>query len=295
MSITSIPPVVPYNRYSFNDTFGGNSDPLRSPDADALISQDLEGEPWLRHSREFDIFGRQGSVRHLLRLLLSLHDRHLYLRWRHLYTGVLINHQEDGRLEEGENGHEFYVAETDNNLRIATSPIEDLTNLKARLKSVKRLPHDNSLYARGEQFRSKYVPILLAREPRYEELLEEVGPDVIPDDRQKGILRISYADRFGNLLAWKEGGVEDERERLRERIGKTIGVRFGTGPQQEIEVAGSLAEAKPGAFSVYPNDANIDVVGKWWRGESEEEKRQNSAYRRAGKPIENVTPVQFDW
>ena len=295
MSISRIPAVAPRNTYSFSDTFGGSSDPLNSPDADALISKDLDGEPWQKHGREFDIFGREGSIRHLIRLLISLHDQHRYLRWRHLYTGVLINHQEDGRIERGQNGHEFYVVETDNNIRIVVSPLDDLASIRDRIKTVERLPNANSLFSGVEQFRSKRAPRLLARDHGYEGELVGSSAAAIPDDPLCGTLRTSYVDRYGNVLAWKEGGIEEEREQLSERFGKVIGVRFGDGTTQEACVTDALANGVNGRLNVYANGENIDFVGKWDRGYDIAQKRERSAYVKFGKPIENVTPVYFDW
>lgn len=296
MSITSIPTVVPNNKYSFSDAFGGSSDPFTASDPDALISQDLEGEPWIRHSREFDVLGREGSVRHLLRLLISVHDRQAYLRWKHLYTGVLVNHQEDGRLVDGQNGHEFYVAETDKNIRVVVSPLDDLASIKERVKTLQRLPNANSLFSPTEQFRSKKVPILLVRNYyRYEQELVDTPTNAIPDDPRCGLLRATYVDRYGNVLVWKEEGIEKECEELRTRIGKVVGVRFGDRQLQEVHVTDSLSHALNGRLNVYPNGENIDFAGKWNKGYTEEDKREHSAFTQLGKPVENVTPVHFEW
>lgn len=292
MSITSIPTVVPYNKYSFSDAFGGPPDPFVSEDPDALINQDLEGEPW----REFDVLGREGSVRHLLRLLLSIHDHQAYLRWRHLYTGILVNHQEDGRLVHGQNGHEFYVAETENNVRIVASPLDDLASIKGRIRTLQRLPNANSLFVETEQFRSKKAPIFLSRNYyRYEQELVDAATNIIPDDPRSGLLRAIYVDRYGNVLAWKEGGIEREREELRARIGKVVGGLFGNEPSQEVHVTDALSHGLNGRLNVYPNGENIDFAGKWDRGYTDDDKKQNSAYVQVGRPVENVTPVQFEW
>lgn len=309
MGITRIPSQVPYNKYTFSDVPGGSSDPLNSPDPDALISQDLEGEPWESHSRIFNIRGRKGSVRHLVRLILSLHDEHEYLREPDHFTGVFINHQEDGRLKDQENGHPFYVVETDKNVRFVASPLDDLRNIDiGGLESVSRVSDPNNLWGATEQFRSKYAPLLLARDHRHEADLQKncfLGFGGEPDD-----LKVTYVDAFGNLLLWREWlegsgndkvshfiGLEPDPNvwnQLQERVGETIGVQIGQ-VQRQVHVATSLRDAKPGALNIYPNGGNIDLIWKWESGCSEEERERQSAYTQFGRPVEGVSSVQLQW
>ena len=60
--------------YLFSDTYGRSKNPFDQDDADALISTDFRSFAMRDVRREFDIFGREAVIPHMVRLMFQLTD-----------------------------------------------------------------------------------------------------------------------------------------------------------------------------------------------------------------------------
>lgn len=267
----------PSRVYFFSDTFGGQDayDPLRSPDADALITTDLRsGLSSVR--REFDTFGAAGITDHVLRTLSNLHaacrpDGS---------TGVFINSAP--RTEKGSNGKPFYRAETAYGLRVVATPLEALSPLKKDIVRLHHLPNEhNGLYEAREQFRSSFTVVLLTDDHGL--TLVEDDPATIPDPKLG--CHLAYVDRFGNMILREEAISDGPRivDSLQDLIGQQVMVIVGNHGNPAM-VGESLAGARPGELTLYPNDGNMDIVRKWEPGDDAHQILRTSAYSQLQKP-----------
>jgi len=290
------PRITPRRTYIISDTLGAYTDPTRSEDPDVQIAEDFNGLAWMvPQKRELNINGRTGIAPHLLRHIIHFHDQQQSLVGKDdAYTGVFVNHAE--RTEENAHGSPFFVAETDNNVRVVTTPIEVLSSVRDRVHKLWELPNEgNELFESGEQFRSQYTPALLPRDHGIRSLVER-DPDIIPQGRN-GSLHFEFADGFLNMILWQKHQ-EEIRQRLLERAHATdssVGVSFNGSPQQEVLATTSLEAAHSGVLSIYPNGENIDIVGKWADGYETGDKIRKSAYWLFNQPEEGYTPVSFSW
>lgn len=278
--------------YRFSDTYG-RSESILQDDADALISTDFRSFPLQHHGRDIDIYGRENITRHMLRLIFQLHDEVEQARYfpqatrqefARTTTGIFIN---AAPRTSKENGAPFYVA-TAANIRIVTTDLDGLSSMKDRIDSLAHLPNDNGiLFTQTEQFRSSYAARLLE---------EDHGLDLVPDskdlipDYPDTWWELAYVDRFGNMVTytrkvrerWKEiekattlnAGTEDEGT-MKVLVGHT---------SQRVHMATSLKEAEPEKLSVYVNEGNIEIVRKWVKEETADERLAFSAYRRFKGP-----------
>ena len=291
------PIIIPRRTFIISDTLGGFTNPLSSEDPDVQICEDFNGLAWRKeHLNRININGREGIAPHLLRLIISFHDQKkgLIKGGDSSFTGVFINHAE--RTGENVHGSPFVVAETDNNVRIVATPLEVLSSVRQRIRSLQQLYNDgNELFDSGEQFRSQYTPSLLPRDHGIWGL-ENMDTRDIPV-LHNGTPRVSYVDGFGNILTWKPDERE-LRERILERAAKrdsAVGISINGGKLQEVIATTSLEAGKPGVLIAYPNGGNIDLVGKWADGFDLTDKVRLSAYMLFEKPPEGSSLVSFHW
>ncbi len=279
---------APQRTYFFSDTYGGSGNPLEKPDADALITTDLRGQPKAPRHREFDIFGNTQVTAHILRMVRDLHaalDRHnLYSadykrEVRDMGTGIFIN---DAPRTNHTNGHPFYYAELDHGISVVTTPLEVLSSVRGHVQKLLRLPNqDNGLYPNGEQFRSSYTPELLDPAVRERLPMEEVSPDEIPEFRTDW--HLAYVDRFGNLITYVPNP-EEQWEQVLQAAGASKQVRLTIGDtRHNIKLGTNLGASEPGELLIYGN-GNIDLARKWAAGDTPQQRLDFSAYRQFKEP-----------
>jgi hypothetical protein len=277
--------LYPDRLYLLSDTYGGHEtwDPLKLPDIDARIATDIRScITGVR--REFDIFGGESVTDHVLRTVAKLHDEGGDRVPG--TTGVFINYEP--RTTQRQNGNSFYLAEIGPQIRVVATPVSALSPIKERVTALYHLPNeDNGLYEAREQFRSSYVVVLLAANHGLK-LIEDDPQEKIPD--YPSGCRLSYIDRFGNLVLY-EHVTENEvvtsvKEVVRKNVEEVYQLYIGT-VRCNVLIGTDLAEALPGTLVVYPNDGNIEVVSKWspdskWSGIIG--KLENSVFEKFRRP-----------
>ncbi len=130
---------TPKRTYYFSDTYGGHEawNPLAQEDPDAKISTDFGSRPTEPVHREFDIFGQEKVMHHLLRLILKQHDdlhaiEDLSVKKRRkaldIGTGIFVNSAP--RVAQ-DNAEPFYLATArDGQVRIVTTPLSILSSIR---------------------------------------------------------------------------------------------------------------------------------------------------------------------
>ncbi len=280
--------------YSFSDCFGGESNPFRAPDPDALISTDFRSHPLDERHREFDIWGREGITDHVLRTILRLHeevDRCAVLnegQKKRLVggTGVLVNGAP--RIQAHNNGEPFHLAQLRAGQVRVVAPLHALSAVRNQIFRLQRLPNEgNPLFSAREQFRSSFAAWLLRADHNVP--LEEVDPQEIPEAPKDW--KVSYVDRFGNIVTFDNREREPEQKTLDElrnefrlRIWKTV---------LPVALGSCLKEADSGVLTIYENDRNIEVIRKWEPDETVATRRKLSAYSQFGKPFIGA-PVRIE-
>lgn len=274
--------------YLFSDTYGRSKSPFDQDDADTLISTDFRSFPLRTQHREFDIYGREAVVPHMIRLIFALHKEipaATYLSdeikedFSQTKTGIFINAAP--RTDTKENGAPFYVAEN-GNIRIVTTDPAGLSSIKDQLSGLWLFPNaDEALYGPTEQFRSSFTPRLLEDDHGME--LQEQSLDVIPDfpeDRWE----LAYIDRFGNIMTYTKNPEKRWKEILEKskEYGGYVKLILGN-VSQRAWVSTSLKDADPGALAIYPN-GDIDIVRKWEDEEDRYMRLFQSAYFQYAKP-----------
>lgn len=276
--------------YLFSDTYGRSKSPFDQDDADALVSTDFRSFPLRLRRREFDIYGREKVVNHVLSLIFEMHDElenNTYMseevkkEFSETITGVFIN---AAPRTNKTNGAPFYVA-TSGNIRIVTTSLEALSWEKHRIETLAVLPNDdNGLYGPEEQFRSSYTPNLLFPDHGFK--LDECKVSDIPDfddDRWE----LAYVDRFGNMISyakdpqrhWEQALASvDENDGFMKMIIGNV--------SQRVRVAKSLRDAEPGALVLYPNPngGQLEILRKWEDEEDRYTRLYQSSYFRFAKP-----------
>lgn len=274
--------------YAFSDTYGRSKNPFLQDDADALVCTDFRSFPLEQVRREFDIYGREAIVGHMVRVIFALHDdvpgyeyfsKEVQKEFAETTTGIFINAAP--RTDTNENGAPFYVA-TAKNIRIVTTDLSALSTVRDRILTLHKLNNTkNKIYSGTEQFRSSYTPYLL--HPDHGHDLEEQDVNKIPeypDDKWE----LSYVDRFGNLITYtnhpekKWKAIQDAAKKEGGKVNLLIG-NVG----QYVSVGESLKDSAPGALTLYPN-GDLDVVRKWEADEDSYARLYKSAFFQFSKP-----------
>jgi hypothetical protein len=274
--------------YAFSDCYGRSKNPFTQDDADALICTDFRSFPLLETKRDFDIYGRESIVEHLVRLIFALHDeiresssysKAIKEAFKKTTTGIFINW---APRTAKDNGSLFYVA-TAKNLRIVTTSLEALSSVKHRIDSLAHIPNNNNgLWGPNEQFRSSFAAGLLYADHGFKLQTDKISiiPDY-PSDRWE----LAYVDRFGNLISY----CKDPKKKWAEVVKAAKASKDGTvnvvigNVSQRLKLTTSLKDAEPGALVIYPNN-NVDVVRKWEAEEDKYERLYKSAYFQYAKP-----------
>jgi hypothetical protein len=299
---------TPKRVYYFSDTFGGTQEswnPLAQPDYDVLMTTDFRARPTQSVHRDADTFGHEKITDHFLRLALTLHDElasrtDLSRRSKRdalrQGTGIFVNF---APRTDHRNASPFWIATArGGQIRVVATPLESLSAIKEEIEALAYLPNpqngdpDNGLYGHTQQFRSSYTPRLLNPDHRLE--VVEADPSVIPD--AAGDWHVSFVDRYGNVIThvhspeaqWKQietaaEAMGDTRDRVRLCIGNASPAVFRLGT--------SLGAAEPGELTVYGN-GNIDLANKWAPHYTPDDKLQQSAFVRTGRPTIG-TPVRI--
>lgn len=273
--------------YAFSDTYGRSKNPFLQDDADALISTDFRSFPLIPIKREFDIYGRESVMGHLLRLIFQLHDELGEARYmpketkdafQKTITGIFIN---AAPRTSHENGAPFYVA-TSGNIRIVTTDPTGLSTVKHKIETLAHLPNnENEIYDTTEQFRSSFTAYLL--HPDNKLPLIEDSLDLIPDypaDKWE----LSYVDRFGNIITYTKNSDAKWKElmKLGDNGKKPITLLIGH-TSQEVYLGISLKDADPGSLVIYPN-GDLEILRKWEAGDDSFQRLRKSAFFQYAKP-----------
>lgn len=273
--------------YAFSDTYGRSKNPFIQDDADALISTDFRSFPLESIKREFDIYGREAVMSHVLRLIFQLHEEVEKARYMpketkdafaQTFTGIFIN---SAPRTTHENGAAFYVA-TGKNIRIVTTDPAGLSSIKDKIESLSHLPNDeNEIYGTTEQFRSSYTAYLLHADHRLPLIKDSI--DIIPD-YPEDMWELSYVDRFGNLITHSKDPEAKWKELQKMSNGgkKPVLMLIGN-TSQEVHIGVSLKDANPGDLVIYLN-GDLEVLRKWEAGDDSYQRLRKSAFFQFAKP-----------
>lgn len=276
--------------YLFSDTYGRSKSPFDQDDADALVSTDFRSFPLRQRRREFDIYGRERVVNHLVGLIFHLHEDIKKGKWlpesvrkefEETSTGIFIN---AAPRTNDKNGAPFYVA-TSGKIRIVTTDLYALSWVRDKIETLHMLPNeDNGMYGPEEQFRSSFTPRLLFPDHGFE--LEEKSLDLIPtfaEDRWE----LSYVDRFGNMVTHCTNPDKHWQEALKAEKENDGFIKIIVGNvSQRVKLAHSLRDAEPGALVLYPNPngGHLEILRKWEDEEDRYTRLYQSSYFRFAKP-----------
>ena len=282
--MNSIRSAEPGRTIYLSDTFGGPIDATQRVDVDVDLCTRLRSSPFEPFRLHADTFGNEQATHHVIRLIRGLvqevdsashfsdAEKKEFLG---MGTGVLIN---AAPRINGQNGHPFYVAELERNIRVVATPLAALSPVRDSVISLHELPNTGSgLYDDGEQFRSSYTGILLNRELAKRFPLQERSSDIIPPPIQED--HLGYVDRFGNLITHSE---ENERlwdlvsEIARQCSGKVL-TQVGDAAKLS-ELGSTLGENTPGDTHIYLNGRGVDVARKWRPEDRTRDKISRSAY-----------------
>lgn len=277
--------------YLFSDTYGRSKSPFDQDDADALVTTDFRSFPLRERRREFDIYGRERVVNHMVGLVFHMHEDLQQGTWlpadvrkefAETMTGIFINAAP--RTNNQQNGAPFYLA-TSGNIRIVTTDLHALSWVRDKIETLAMLPNENNgMYGPEEQFRSSYTPRLLFPDHGFK--LEEQSLDIIPvfpDDRWE----LAYVDRFGNMVTYAKNPSMHWEIALQAEKENDGFIKIIVGNvSQRMKLATSLRSAEPGALVLYPNPngGQIEILRKWEDDEDRYTRLYQSSYFRFAKP-----------
>lgn len=303
----------PTLKYYLSDTYGPrNENPLTADrDVDVFLETDLSRlEYAMQHGgqqsldvlqihEKMNIHGRERAVsQHIVELLERWHDQYRHLLEKQgIYSGLFVNYA--SRDIENDNGEEFYVLETDGGLRIVASPLASTDSIREHVIRAWRVPNTGSgVFPDGTQFRSRDAHNLLNKDHPY--AIEKLNiNELAPVDERLRDLRLRYVDVYGNLITSGQK-TSDLRAQILQAAPEHRRARVIVGDVAlDAEAAASLAQARPGVLSVYPNGGNphspnIDIVRKWKPGDDRDGTSvRESAYQQFQKPLEGESNVQI--
>lgn len=282
----------------FSDTFS-SLQPARYDDFDAKLTTD-----W----RSFDLRrgGRYGIGNDTLRgaygteLVVNLVDdaraqierahaqgnhhpriRRVERELKRFSPKVVVNNAP--RDNTSENGKDFYLALTDNGVKIIATPLEALSFVRSRILALFRIPTEGHPLFNGdlEQFRSSIiarsdeVPDHLVRVYGVSDLQKlqanlRCDRNFSPIPEQQHDLQVAYEDNFGNLRlrARKIGNI---RRLLRGAASAVLKINGEI--EQQVEPVFGLREITGGRFGLYENVADgqvpadqpayVELVRRW--------------------------------
>lgn len=276
----------PSRIFSLSDCHGGRRvwNPLESADVAARLAEAIRSD--LQGIQHFDTFGapevfNQYTVAEAVRLHRKNPDSGR--------TGLFINSA--ARTEANNNGQPFFRAEFEENLVVVATPLSVLSAVRDSIKKLLELPNENNgLYdGEKEQHRSSFTPRLLAENHGLK--LNDTDPSCVPELPAGCTVR--YVDRFGNLVLSEIGipKIQSIRARIARDVGETLRLKIGS-VVQEVTIGRSLSGGQPGSLVIYENDGNIEVLAKWSKDWTPEQRLHNSAYKQFGEPVIG-TPVSI--
>ncbi len=182
--------------------------------------------------------------------------------------------------KNGKNAQDFYLAITNNDLEIFTTPLSNLESLETRNKilALYKIPNEKIVTTDGnhEQFRSsiiatmRYFDDLLEPVFEYEnvtKLIEakEKGlhPQIIPT--QKKLIEFSFADKFGNVRISIKNNNEFKKTIEGAEFGDLLNIKVGNSEIKKIRYRKSMKEFSKNEFGIYQNIADKDTLGaSYW-------------------------------
>ena len=285
------PRTNPERKIWLSDTYGGSLDPTQRPDADAILCTHFRSQPFDRADYKFDTCGNEAATRHVLELIVGLHDQidqcaHFSKRekrnFRKMGTGVLINAAP--RTEaSSKNGENFVVADLRGNIRVVATPLSELSPVKNDVERLRIVPnHANGLWGDLEQFRSSYAGLLFDEKFAKRFPLQEADPSCIPEP--DGLWKLGYVDRFGNLITdVRDPSLQLQKLQDLQTWHKGFRLRIGDCVRDDLRLGNSLTNAGPGKLVVYGN-GNVDVVRKWEPLDTPRQKIERSAFYQFNQP-----------
>lgn len=188
---------------------------------------------------------------------------------KRLAPKVVVNNAP--RDNTSENGKDFYLALTDNDVKIIATPLEALSFVRERILALFRIPTEGHPLFNGnwEQFRSSIIArsdevsdhlVRVYGVSDLEELQANLRRDrsFSPIPEQEHDVQLAYEDNFGNeRLRVKRIG--DVRRLLR---GATSAIlRINGEIDQPVELVSGLRQITGGRFGLYENIADGQVSG----------------------------------
>ncbi|MBU1992857.1 MAG: hypothetical protein ABH856_04505 [Patescibacteria group bacterium] len=198
---------------------------------------------------------------------------------------------------ESENGTDFHLAITDNDLIVIATPLELLSFIRDRIKSVFRFPNkDNPIWDWiREQFRSAKA----ARIVRYPDHLVRENKLIIPDQRH--LFELAFADRYGNPRArardkYHLAELIDQKKNGSEVVGLRV---VGTSKIIRTSLTNCLDGIPAGEWGLYQNVAdNVngerpsaywEFAPRWASGDQRLNGYEILGRPKLGSPIEVVS------
>lgn len=148
--------------------------------------------------------------------------------------------------KKGQNGEDFYIAEVEGNVQLFSQlPFLEGVASRGLVQALWRVRDINSVWPRGEQFRSSIVTQLR----NFPEHLEQQSLEVLPV-AESDALTLAYADKYGNARIESPVGFEKEAIPGREHILRVDG--------NDIKIHGvsRLTEIPENELGVYVNPAD---------------------------------------
>ena len=217
------------------------------------------------------------------------------------------------RNGEHNNGRDFHLAITDNEVEVYAAPLEFLKYIRDRVLSLFRIPNEGHPVFDGarEQFRSSVI----ARSGEYPQHLEKIysveevdelrerlkEPDFSPIPEQQNALEIVFQDKFGNLRcrAKRLDRVFDEIDQCTNGHW-VLGVQVGDLQPIPAHLTSNLDGIPGGELGFYRNVADgesalddsgyWELAAKWPNGSGD--KSTDSAYERLRFP-KSGTPLNL--
>ncbi|MBI2641863.1 hypothetical protein HYW87_04740 [Candidatus Roizmanbacteria bacterium] len=268
----------PNRIFSLSDCHGGRAvwNPLESPDVAARLAEAIRSD--LQGVQHFDTFGAPGGFnQHVVAEAVRLHRQNPDSG----RTGLFINSA--ARMEANNNGQPFFRADFVENLVVVATPLSVLSGVRDSVRKLLELPNENNgLYdGEREQHRSSYTPRLLAENHGLP--LKEADTSCIPE--LPASCKLAYIDRFGNLVFSEAGAPEAQSilARIAKDGDRAVQLRIGD-VVQTTTIGQSLSGAEPGSLVIYENDGGVEIVSKWDKDWTIQQRLDNSAYEQFGEP-----------
>ncbi len=195
--------------------------------------------------------------------------------------------------KNGKNAEDFYLAITNNDLEIFTTPLSNLQALETRNKIVAlyRIPNEKLATTDGnhEQFRSSIIVTMryfshlfeiIFQYKNVEELKKakknNTHPKIIPV--QENLAEFAFADKFGNVRISVKNNKEFKKKFKNAKFGDLLNLKIGNSNNMQIVYTKSLKTLNSNEFGIYQNVADKKTQGAcYWEIVKKSEDCNNDA------------------